>query len=324
MPPAADIAWKKLQEIGYGAFDLAPNLLIAIIVFVGFAVVARLLSAGTIGLAVRTGQSRNLAIVFSRIVRGAIHVLGALVAATIIFPSLDAASIFGALGVGGVAVGFAFKDIFQNLLAGMLILVTKPFKIGDQIVTGSHEGTVDDIQIRATLLRTYDNRIVVVPNSELYTNRVIVNTAFSSRRVSVPVSIGYGDDIDEAAAVIRKALTGLDRVAREPEPSVLVRGFGESSVDLEVRFWISPTIRREAVLAVDEALRAMKPALVKAGIDLPFPTRLVLFHDQTEDVDGDRRRQREGWPSRGDDPRPREFHRAKARALAAEAPANSG
>ncbi|WP_229755789.1 mechanosensitive ion channel family protein, partial [Deinococcus soli (ex Cha et al. 2016)] len=104
--------------------------------------------------------------------------LGVLVALTVVFPTLTAASLFGALGVRGVAIGFAFKDIFQNLLAGLLILITRPFRIGDQIVSGEHEGTVEDIQVRATLLHTYDNRRVVIPNSELYTNRVIVNTAY--------------------------------------------------------------------------------------------------------------------------------------------------
>ncbi|MXV22113.1 mechanosensitive ion channel family protein, partial [Deinococcus xianganensis] len=107
---------------------------------------------------------------------------------------------------------FAFKDIFQNLLAGLLILITRPFRIGDQIVSGEHEGTVEDIQVRATLLRTYDNRRVVIPNSELYTNRVIVNTAYDRRRLAVTVGIGYGDDIAQAKRIILDTLAGVEEI----------------------------------------------------------------------------------------------------------------
>lgn len=316
MSSETNAAWAKLQAIAHGAVAIAPNLLIAAVVFLIFVGLARLLARGASDLARRAGQNDGVAKVFARIASGLLLVLGALIAATIVFPSLDAASIFGALGVGGVAVGFAFKDIFQNLLAGILVLITKPFKIGDQIVSGSHEGTVEDIQIRATLLRTYDNRRIVIPNSELYTNRVTVNTAHPSRRIAVEVGIGYGDDIDLATRVILETIEGLDRVQRDPKPVVLVRELAESSVNLEVRFWINPAVRREAIRSSDEILRAIKPALTEAGIDLPFPTQQILFHDQTETADGERMSQREGWPSRGarDDPRSREAERAEARA----------
>lgn len=306
MPAAIDAAWEKLHGMAAGAAALIPNIAIAAIAFVLFAVAARAVASGVSGLAARTGQAASVARVFARIARGMTLVFGGLIAATIVFPSLDAASIFGALGVGGVAVGFAFKDIFQNLLAGMLILITRPFKIGDQIVSGAHEGTVDDIQIRATLVRTYDNRRIVIPNSELFTNRVIVNTAFDRRRVQIMVGTGYGDDIDLAESVILREVGRIARILQKPAPSVLVRALNDSTVDLEIRFWIEPSVKREVVETTDAVIRAIKPALVAAGIDLPFPTQQVLFHDQTERTDGDRRRQREGWPSRDDDPSPRE------------------
>ena len=206
------------------------------------------------------------------------------------------ASVFGALGIGSVAIGFAFKDILQNLLSGMLILLTRPFRIGDQIVSGAHEGTVDDIAVRATTLRTYDNRRVVIPNSELYTNRVTVNTAYPSRRLSVVVGIGYGDDIEQARRIVLDTVADLPGVIGDPAPAVLVTALSDFTVDLEVRFWISPPARREALEVQDQVLSAIKPALIGAGIDLPLPTQQVLLHDQTEPGDGDRARQREGWP----------------------------
>ena len=115
------------------------------------------------------------------------------------------------LGIGGVAIGFAFRDILQNALAGILILLTRPFRIGDQVVAGGYEGTVEDIQVRATTIRTYDNRRAVIPNTALFTDKVLVNTAFDKRRLSVRVGIGNGDDIAEAKRVTEAAARGAEK-----------------------------------------------------------------------------------------------------------------
>jgi small conductance mechanosensitive channel len=109
---------------------------------------------------------------------------GLLVALRVIFPAVTLASLFGTLGVGGIVIGFALRDIFRNPLAGILILFTRPFRIGDQIVSNDYEGEVVDILVRATLVRTYDNRLVVIPSGELYTKRVVVNTGYETRRLS--------------------------------------------------------------------------------------------------------------------------------------------
>lgn len=273
-----------------------PNLLFGILTFLAFCGVAWALGRAVRAIAARAGQPRGVQVVLARLMTWVVLALGILVAFTVVFPTITPASLFSALGVGGVAIGFAFKDIFQNLLAGVLILVTRPFRIGDQIVSADHEGEVEDIQVRATLLRTYDNRRVVIPNSELYTGRVTVNTAYAKRRLSVEVGIGYGEDIAAARGTILSTLRGLADFVHEPEPVVLVTSLGDFSVLLEVRFWIDPPARREAVETQDQVLEALKRALVEAGFDLPFPTHQVLLHDQSEDADGDRTRQREGWP----------------------------
>lgn len=124
--------------------------------------------------------------------------LGILITVTIMVPSFTPASLISALGVGGVAIGFAFKDIFQNFLAGVLLLVTEPFGIDDQIKYEDFEGTVETIQTRATTIKTYDGRRVVIPNAELFINAVTVNTAYDKRRRQYDIGIGYGDDIGRA------------------------------------------------------------------------------------------------------------------------------
>jgi small-conductance mechanosensitive channel len=177
------------------------------------------------------------------------------------------------------------------------LLVTQPFRIGDQIVASNYEGTVEDIQTRATFIRTYDGRRVVVPNADLFTDTVVVNTAFEHRRLEYDVGIGYSDDIDRARGLILEAVRGTEGVLAELAPDVLLMEFAPSSVSLRVRWWIAPPKRADALDARDKVLTAVKNQLTSHGIDLPFPTQQILFHDQTEDSDGDRARQREGWPA---------------------------
>ena len=144
---------------------------------------------------------------------------------------------------------------------------------------------------------TYDGRRMVVPNADLFTDTVVVNTAFEHRRLEYDVGIGYSDDIDRARGLILEAVRGTEGVLAEPAPDVLLMDFAPSSVSLRVRWWIAPPKRADALDARDKVLTAVKNQLTSHGIDLPFPTQQILFHDQTEDSDGDRARQREGWPA---------------------------
>jgi small-conductance mechanosensitive channel len=204
-----------------------------------------------------------------------------------------------------VSIGVAFRDILQNFLAGILLLLTEPFGIGDQIIVHDFEGTVEDIQTRATMIKTYDGRRIVIPNSDLFTESVIVNTAFAIRRSEYDVRIGYEDDIAQAKQLIIEAIKSADGVLKEPPPETLVMDLAPSSVQIRARWWTKS--RRVAVLTgQDQVITAIKNTLVEHGIDLPYPTQQILFHDQTEETDGDRLRQREGWRAgSGPVPQPR-------------------
>ena len=300
-----DIALSRVRDLAASTLALLPGLALGVLVFGLFLLAARGVRTALQRAAGLRGMAPGVGIVLGRIGSWGVSLVGLLVGAAIAFPSISAADLFGVLGIGGVAFGFAFRDILQNLLAGILILLTRPFRIGDQIVTGSYEGTVEDIQVRATTIRTYDNRRAVIPNSTLFGDKVLVNTAYDKRRLQVRVGIGYGDDIAHAKQVILDAVRGAPGILSDPAPQVRVAELGDFAVQLDVLFWIDPPIKREALDAVDHVLERVKPALQEAGVDLPFPTTQVLLHDQTEATDGDRGGQREGWPARGQDPRPR-------------------
>jgi small-conductance mechanosensitive channel len=231
-----------------------------------------------------------------RLAQGLVILLALLVALSVALPTFRPGDVVQVLGVGSVAIGFAFRDILQNFLADILLLVTRPFRIGDQIVASNYEGTVEDIQTRATFVRTCDGRRVVVPDTELFTDTVVLNTAFEHRRPEYDVGIGCGDDIDRARGLILEAVRGTEAVFAEPATDVLLMDFAPSSVCLRVRWWIAPPKRAAALDARDTVLAAVENQ-VKSGIGLPFPTQQILFHDQTEDDDGERARQRKGWPA---------------------------
>jgi small conductance mechanosensitive channel len=293
----------RLRDLAEFAFTLLPGLLLGAVVFVLFVFLGRAVRSGLTNAAERRGQGPGVGIVLGRIGYGLCLLLGILIGTSIAFPAVGAADLLSLLGIGGVAIGFAFRDILQNSLAGVLILLTRPFRIGDQVVAGNYEGTVEDIQVRATTIRTYDNRRAVIPNTDLFTDKVLVNTAYERRRLKIRIGIGYGDDIAWAKQVMEKAARSASGVLADPPPRALVAELGDNAVLIDLFVWIDPPNRAEALEVIDQVLEQVKPALVEAGVDLPFPTTQVLFHDQTEATDGERPRQREGWPSRGrDDP----------------------
>jgi small-conductance mechanosensitive channel len=288
----------RAQSVLNGLIASLPSLGLALIVFGLFFFAARGVKTLAANLTeTRWHAHRNAGMAIGRLAQGLVIFVGLLVSLSVALPTFKPGDVVQVLGISSVAIGFAFRDILQNFLAGLLLLITQPFRIGDQIVARGYEGTVEEIQTRATFIRTYDGRRVVVPNADLFTDTVVVNTAFAQRRLEYDVGIGYGDQIEDARRVIRDAVSTASGVLAEPPPDVLVVGFAPAAVNLRARWWIAPPARADALDSRDQVLTAIRAALSAHGIDMPFPTQQVLFHDQTEEGDGDRLRQREGWPA---------------------------
>ncbi len=310
--PAA--AWERVDSWLDGAVRLLPNIVVAIVVFIIFWLVARLVKKLIFRQSEKMERS-NLGEVLGGFVKWMVILLGFLLAATIVIPSLKPGDLIAGLGVSSVAIGFAFKDILQNWLAGLLILLRQPFQVGDQISVNGHEGTVQRIETRATIIKTYDGQRIVVPNSDIYTNSVLVRTAHEFRRSEYDIGIGYGDDIDEACEVIRKTLLTVDGVVDEPAPEALPWDLAASWVTIRARWWTNSR-RTDVAHTHSKVIMAMKKALDEAEIDMPFDTQIHLFHDQTEADDGIRGAQREGWPtSGGEGTKPRWKERDEAAGL---------
>jgi small-conductance mechanosensitive channel len=176
MPIDFSNAWKASVRIINEAVSLLPNVILAILIFGAFLVLASVSKSVIHRISLRRQRRKNIALLLGRLVQTLIAILGFLIAFSTVAPSFHAVDLIKILGVGSVAIGFAFQNILQNFLAGILLLLQESFQIGDVIRVNDLEGTVDDIQTRATIVSTKDGRRVVVPNAVLFTNPVVIST----------------------------------------------------------------------------------------------------------------------------------------------------
>jgi len=197
---------------------------------------------------------------------GFIYILG--------FTDIFFAAIAG-FGVAGLAVGFAAKDTISNVFGGMAILLDKPFKVGDTIEIMSFAGVVEEIAMRSTTIKMFDNKTVIMPN-KLMANKPIINYSREKvRRVAITVGVAYDTELEYAINVIKKAIAKVDGVVTDTKSiDVLISQFGASSIDLEVRVWIETKKGLNSVKT--KATEAMKIALDAADIEIPFPVRVMM------------------------------------------------
>ena len=186
-----------------------------------------------------------------------------------------------------MAIGFAFKDIFQNLLSGVLILLGEPFKIGDDIIVSGMEGTVEDIQIRATFLRSPDGRRIVIPNATVYTSAVTVNTAYPRRRCQFVVGIGYEDDVQKAKSIIMAILDKDQLILSQPAFNVNVTQLADFSINLTVTWWVD-TQENSTGNSISTVQEHVIEAFAEHGISIPYPVQEVKVYrgENTEDASG--------------------------------------
>lgn len=267
----------RVRELGTEAIALLPNLIAAILMLILTWLIAMGLAALVTRVLRKSRRRPSLIEALRKIVKIFVWLIGILVAATLLFPSLTPSGLLAGLGLGSLAIGLAFKDIFENFLAGLLILLRKPMKIGDDIECEDVEGTVEHISMRDTFVRKRSGELVLVPNSYLFKNPLKILTDKDLRRISIVVGVAYGEDVDQSRDVILKAVEGLETVADKPV-QVFAYEFNSSSIDFMVRWWTESTPIGEH-RSRDKVVASIKRALDKAGIEIPFPYRTLTFKE---------------------------------------------
>ena len=261
----------ELQESATGAWatfvESLPRVGIAIGVLVACVVTGRLLRPLVRRRLVRN-RTPSFARVFAKLTSSAMTVAGVLLGLTIVFPSVRPVDVLTGAGVLTIAAGFAFQDILQNLLAGILLLFRQPFRGGDQIRVGDVTGTVEEINIRETVILTFDGRRVLIPNAKVYTDVIHVQTAYHAIRSNFVVGIAYEADMASARRIAIEALGRVEGVVADPPPEALFVDLESSTVNLDIRFWCDAR-QLEMRRTLDRAIEAVKTAFDAHGIEMP-------------------------------------------------------
>lgn len=188
---------------------------------------------------------------------------------------VDMLSFVAVLGAAGLAVGMALSGTLQNFAGGVIILLFKPFRVGDYIEAQGHSGTVKEIQIFNTVLKTPDAKIIIIPNGGLSNSSMINYSAEEQRRVEWTFGIAYGDDVEHAKKILRQLMEADERVLKEPELFIAVAGLADSSVNIVVRAWVNAADYWSLFFHMNELVYN---SFNKEGINIPFPQMDVHLH----------------------------------------------
>lgn len=276
-----EILLERLQEMVASFVRLLPQLAIALGILLITWGIARLIRSAVNRLAARTRLRPNLIALFVTFAGVAVWIVGILVALAVVMPGVNAGSLITVLGLGSVAIGFAFRDIFENFLAGVLIMLRRKMRIGDLIDCENVEGRVEQITLRETYLRRLDNQLTIVPNSFLFKNPVRILTDARLRRYEISVGVAYDTDLDRAAKLIADAIAPLEGIDEHRRVEVYACEFGESSINFTVRWWAGSK-QLDLHRSRDRVVRAVKRSLDEAGIEIPFPQRVHWFREPLE------------------------------------------
>ncbi|MEO0392184.1 MAG: mechanosensitive ion channel family protein [Pseudomonadota bacterium] len=271
--PLTDQLNSYLEE----SIRLLPQLLLATFVLLFAWGIAFVVRRSVVALLSSSNMRPALVQVIKLLCTMAVWGVAILLSITIAFPSVTPAKMLGAVGLGGVAIGLAFRETLENFMAGIMIMVRKPMRIGDMIeVDDVVYGRIEQITMRDTYVRKLSNELILVPNSKIYKNPVEVITDRDERRHEIVVGVAYGEDAAAAREVIAKAVRDVAGLSRNREPEVYAREFNASSIDYTVRWWAGSQpvdmhkSRSDVVLAI-------KQALDDADIEIPFPYRTLTF-----------------------------------------------
>jgi small conductance mechanosensitive channel len=272
-PPPPDVlnpnTWTQFAD---RFMEFLPRLVIALIIFSIGLYIAKLVSKLVrLGLEKRKVKLQIIQLI-SRITYWSVVVLITTIALSTVGVNLSA--FLAGLGIIGFTVGFALQDVSKNFVAGLLLLISQPFQIGDTISVGGYTGVVQTIELRATELKMLDGRQVLIPNADVFSSPLTNFTRNRLRRVEIKCGVAYGTDLEKARQIALDAIRSIPGVLADPAPSVNYNEFGGSSILFSLFYWVD-TIDLKFLDMSDAGVVALEQAFAQAGIDIPYPTRVV-------------------------------------------------
>jgi small conductance mechanosensitive channel len=268
-----------LANIGLTTQDLTgwvANIIFALVIFVIGRWVAKWLARMSAKAMEKGGVDQTLTRFLGSIIYMTLLIMVALAAVSKL--GVETASFFAILGAAGLAVGLALKDSLSNFSAGVMLIFFRPFKAGDFIDAAGVSGTVSEIKIFNTVLKTPDNRVITIPNSQIYGGTITNFSAMDTRRIDLVFGVSYDDNVIQAKEILQGILDSDERILKDPAPVVMMLELADSSVNFAVRPWVASS-DYWAVRA--DVLEHGKKALEDAGLSIPYPQQDVYMHQVT-------------------------------------------
>ena len=266
----------KLSNWIETAVVMLPNFLIALLVFFAFAVGSRYVRKILVNLLDRISQNHAVNSLVATIVRAGVLTVGTFVALSIVQLDDTVTTLLAGVGIVGLALGFAFQDLAANFIAGVFMAIRKPFVLGDIIESNGFVGVVKEISLRSSVIRTFQGQKIVLPNKAIFENPV-QNYSTGERRIDLGVGVSYGDDLEKVEKVTMEAIQRLGGIREDLPVDLYYEGFGDSSINFTVRFWVAFKQQTDYLKGQSDAIKAIKAAYDREGITIPFPIRTLDF-----------------------------------------------
>lgn len=268
---------EKLEGWGHSLFLLLPNIVLAILLVLLFWFLARVLDRGLRRIMKRLSVGHEIIDLTAVLVFVIITALGVFIALDVLGLDKAVTSLLAGVGILALAIGLAFQSTGENYVAGIYLSVKRPFRVGQIIGSSDYFGVVERISLRSTLLRVQEGQLVYLPNKKIFENAIVNYSENGLRMVVLKVGVTYGEDLEQVKRVATEAVAAVENRDRNQPIEFFYDGFGDSSINFEIRFWI-PFDRQQSYLAArSDAVVYIKHAFDEHGITIPFPIRTLDF-----------------------------------------------
>lgn len=257
--------------------QMMPNLVLAVVLVIGGWLLARLLRSLVQRMLARVTDSRTLQRLIGNTIYLAVIFTGLFAALTVLHLDKTVTSILAGAGIIGLALGFAFQDIAANFISGIIMAMQRPIRTGELVETAGHTGVVERIDLRTTEIKNLQGIQVIIPNKEIFQTVLVNYTRNGTRRVDLEVGISYAEDLEHVERVVIEAVEALSDRVPGTDVELFYKGFNDSSIGFEVRFWIKATSNGHFMDMRSRAVKAIKAAFNREGITIPFPIRTLDF-----------------------------------------------
>lgn len=274
---AIDIVYGKLESWLESLTSMLPNLAVSVLVLIVFFFLAKIVKRLAGKALSKFSDRKALNSLVTTIFHFAVIAMGLVVALNILQLEKTVSSLLAGAGIIGLALGFAFQDIAANFMSGILIAIRKPIVVGDIIETNGYMGTIEKINLRVTVVKTFQGLHVIIPNKEVFQNPLTNYTRTNERRIDLECGVSYGDDLEKVRKIAIDALKEKPFLLEGKDINLYFTSFGDSSINFKLMFWINYPGQPGYMNAQSESIMALKKAFDENDISIPFPIRTLDF-----------------------------------------------